>query len=400
MPLLQGSRVGPYEVLSPLGAGGMGEVYRARDPRLARQVAIKVLHGDRAGDPDRQRRFAQEAKAAGALNHPNVLVVLDVGEHEGAPYVVFELLEGETLRRRLGRGALPPARALDYAVRIARGLAAAHDKGIVHRDLKPENLFLTRDGQIKILDFGLAKLRPTLDADDGRGEARTDTATGPSAILGTVGYMSPEQVRRAPADHRSDIFSFGSILYEMLAGQSAFRGETEADTMAAILNADPPPLGERDIRVPPAGERLVRHCLEKRPEDRFQSTRDLVFDLESLAAAASGPAGEDRAVARSRRPLALLLAGALLGSALALAAVVLGRPREAKPVFKQITFRRGSIAEARFAPDGQTVVYGAVVEGHYNRLFSARLGSAEVRPWSCRRATSPGSLRRARWPSY
>jgi hypothetical protein len=382
MALPQGSRVGPYEILSPLGAGGMGEVYRARDPRLAREVAIKVLHGDRVGDPDRQQRFAQEAKAAGALNHPNVLVVFDTGEHEGAPFVVFELLEGETLRRRMGRGALQLPRALDDAIQIARGLAAAHDKGIVHRDLKPDNLFLTRDGQIKILDFGLAKLRPTLDPDDNvHGEARTATVTGPSAILGTVGYMSPEQVRRAPTDHRSDIFSFGSILYEMLAGERAFRGETEADTIAAILNAEPPSLWERDHSVPPACERLLRHCLEKRPADRFQSTRDLAFDLESLAATASGPAGKDRAVGtRSRRPLVLLLAGAVAGGALALAGVLLSRPQDAKPVFKQITFRRGSIAEARFAPDGQTVVYGAVVEGHYNRLFSARLGSAEVRP--------------------
>jgi hypothetical protein len=380
MSLAQGSRVGPYEILSPLGAGGMGEVYRARDPRLARQVAIKVLHGDGAGDPDRQRRFAQEAKAAGALNHPNVLVVFDTGEHEGAPFVVFELLEGETLRLRLGRGALTPARALDYAIQIARGLAAAHDKGIVHRDLKPENLFLTRDGRIKILDFGLAKLRPSLDADSVDVGARTATVTAASVMLGTVGYMSPEQVRRSPVDHRSDLFSLGSILYEMLAGQCAFRGATEADTMAAILNAEPPPLGKSDGRVQPACERLVRHCLEKRAEDRFQSTHDLVFDLESLAATASGPASQDAGVdTRSRRPLVPWLAGALLG-ALALAGVLLSRPRQAKPVFKQVTFRRGSIAEARFAPDGQTVVYGAVVEGRHNRLFSARLGSAEVRP--------------------
>jgi len=381
MPLVAGTRLGPYEILSPLGAGGMGEVYRARDPRLARQVAIKVLHGDEAGDRDRQRRFAQEAKAAGALNHPNVLVVFDTGEHEGAPFVVFELLEGETLRRRLGRGALQLARALDYAIQITRGLAAAHDNGIVHRDLKPENLFLTRDGGVKILDFGLAKLRPTLDADNAHGKAGTATVTGPSAILGTVGYMSPEQVRRAPADHRSDIFSFGCILYEMLAGDRAFRGETEADTMAAILNAGPSTLWERAGGILSSCERLVRHCLEKRPEDRFQSTRDLAFDLESLAASAGGPDVEDSSVGiRSGRRLVLPLAGILLGGAIALAGALLGRPREVKPIFKQITFRRGSIAEARFAPDGQTVVYGAVVEGHYNRLFSARLGSAEVRP--------------------
>jgi Tol biopolymer transport system component/tRNA A-37 threonylcarbamoyl transferase component Bud32 len=261
----------------------MGEVYRARDPRLGREVAIKVLRQDRTTDPDRQRRFAQEAKAAGALNHPNVLVVFDTGEHEGAPFVVFELLEGETLRRRLAGGALPPRKALDDAIQIASGLAAAHEKGIVHRDLKPENLFLTRDGRIKILDFGLAKLRPSLDAGAVGIETPTATVrTEAGTILGTLGYMSPEQVRRSPADHRSDIFSLGSILFEMLTGRRAFRGDTEADTMAAILNAEPPALAEPDGKVPPAFERVVRHCLEKRPEDRFQSARDVAFALEAV----------------------------------------------------------------------------------------------------------------------
>ena len=222
--LAPGVRLGPYEILAPLGAGGMGEVYRARDERLGREVAIKVLPEDSTADPDRLHRFEQEAKAAGALNHPNVLVVFDTGQHEGAPFVVFELLEGETLRTRLAGKALCPPKALDYAIQIARGLAAAHEKGIVHRDLKPENLFLTRDGRIKILDFGLAKLRPPLDPGVIGVETPTAAAlTEAGKVLGTVGYMSPEQARRSPVDHRSDIFSFGSVLYEMLAGQRAFR---------------------------------------------------------------------------------------------------------------------------------------------------------------------------------
>jgi Tol biopolymer transport system component len=380
MPVKPGARLGPYEVLAPLGAGGMGEVYHARDSRLARDVAIKVLPEDSTADPERLQRFAQEAKAAGALNHPNVLVVFDTGEHEGVPFVVLELLDGETLRARLAGKTVSPTKALDYAIQIARGLAAAHEKGIVHRDLKPENLFLTRDGRIKILDFGLAKLRPPLDP--GPVGVQTPTATvntEAGMVLGTVGYMSPEQVRRSPADHRSDIFSLGSILYEMLAGRRPFQCETEVETMAAILNVEPPPLAEANGNVPPALERIVRHCLEKRREDRFQSTRDLIFDLESLAAAPSGSVFERAGASRSRRPLLPLLAAATLGGALALAGALLNRPQVSEPVFKQVTFRRGVIAEARFAPDGQTVVYGAVVEGRHNRLFSGRLGSAEVR---------------------
>src|SRR5262245_6368791 len=287
MPLPPGSRLGPYEVVSPLGAGGMGEVYRARDPRLARDVAVKVLPEDSTAAHERLQRFEREAKAVGALNHPNLLAVFDVGQHEGAPFVVFELLEGQTLRGCLARKALPPRKALDYAIQIARGLAAAHEKGVVHRDLKPENLFLTRDGRVKILDFGLAKLLPPLDP--GHIDAGTPTVSvlsGAGKVLGTVGYMSPEQVRRTPVDHRSDIFSFGSVLYEMLAGERAFKGESEAETMAAIVSADPPRLAEADGRLFAPCERIVRHCLEKLPVDRFQSARGLVFDLESAAAAA------------------------------------------------------------------------------------------------------------------
>src|SRR5262245_31625109 len=380
MTLPAGSRVGPYEVLASLGAGGMGEVYRARDPRLDREVAIKVLPEDRTTDAERLRRFEQEAKATGALNHPNLLSVFDAGQHEGAPFIVFERLDSATLRVRLDGHPLPPRKALDYATQLARGLAAAHDKGIVHRDLKPENVFVTRDGRVKILDFGLAKLRPTLDPGVvGTGTATAD-ATDASAILGTAGYMSPEQVRRSAVDHRSDIFSFGSVLYEMLAGRRAFEGETHAETMTAVLKAEPPPLAAVDGSVPPALERIVNHCLEKRPDDRFQSARDLAFDLEALADPASGSGLAAAATSAARRAIVPMLGAGLLGAALAGGAALVAWPKAREPVFKQITFRRGSIAEARFAPDGQTVVYGAVVEGHHNRLFSARLGSAEVRP--------------------
>src|SRR5712692_10197099 len=229
MSLSVGSRLGPYEIVSPLGAGGMGEVYRARDPRLGREVAIKVLPASFSQDADRLRRFEQEAKAAGVLNHPNITAVYDIGSHEGAPYVVSELLEGETLRNRLGGGAFTPRRAIGHALQIAQGLAAAHEKGIVHRDLKPENVFVTSDGRVKILDFGLAKLTQLEAPLPGQTNLPTAAAgTEPGVVLGTLGYMSPEQVRGRPSDARSDIFAFGAILYEMLSGRRAFHGDTAA----------------------------------------------------------------------------------------------------------------------------------------------------------------------------
>ena len=290
----------------------MGEVHRARDERLGREVAVKVLVPGSASDPERLRRFEQEAKAAGALNHPNLLTVFDTGQHEGSPYVVFELLEGTTLRQVVGRAALPPRKAVDYAVQIAQGLAAAHDKGIVHRDLKPENLFVTRDGRVKILDFGLAKLRPAFDPRAPREEAATiSTATGAGVVLGTVGYMSPEQVRGDPADHRSDIFAFGSVFHEMLSGERPFRGETTAEVMTAILKQDSPELANRDI--PPGLERVLRRCLEKRPEERFQSARDIGFALE----AASGARSIERPRAWLGPIAAALAAGAVIGGLVA-----------------------------------------------------------------------------------
>jgi len=291
MPLPPGSRFGPYEILAPLGSGGMGEVYRARDVRLDRNVAVKILPTDVSTDMDRRRRFEGEARALAALSHPNVLVVYDVGDENGVLFLVSELLEGETLRERLSRGRLPWRRAAEIAALVASGLAAAHGRGIVHRDLKPENLFLSADGQVKILDFGLARERPK---EEGQPETSAPTLaarTRPGTVLGTVGYMSPEQVRGAAVDARSDIFSLGCVLYEMLAGTRPFRAGTAADTMAAILKENPPAIAESGATVPPELERIGAHCLEKDPDERFQSARDLAFDLGAVAAiSGSGPA--------------------------------------------------------------------------------------------------------------
>src|SRR5205809_1482213 len=280
--------ISQYKVLSLLGEGGMGEVYRARDAKLGRDVAIKVLPAAFSADAERLRRFEQEAQAAGALNHPNILVIFHIGTHEGAPYIVSELLEGETLRERMAGAALPQRKAIDYALQTAHGLAAAHAKGIVHRDLKPENLFVTNDGRVKILDFGLAKLIATSDGTQSQTEVPTRKVnTDPGTVMGTMGYMSPEQLRGKTADHRSDIFSFGAILYEMLSGKRAFRGDSMAETMSAILREDPPDLSETNKTVSPALERVVRHCLEKNPAERFHSARDLAFAIESLSGSAT-----------------------------------------------------------------------------------------------------------------
>jgi eukaryotic-like serine/threonine-protein kinase len=281
IPLTSGTKLGDYEVKSMLGAGGMGEVYRARDARLGRDVAIKVLPALLSADTDRLRRFEQEARAAAALNHPNILAVFQMGTYEGAPYLVSELLEGETLREQIKRGRLSIRKAIDYGMQIARGLAAAHEKGIVHRDLKPENLFATKDGRVKILDFGLAKLtQPEASSND---DAPTVTeGTEPGVVMGTVGYMAPEQVRGQTVDHRADIFAFGTILYEMLAGKRAFQKPTAPETMAAILNEDPPGISQDAASVPPALQRMVHRCLEKNPEQRFQSASDLAFALGAL----------------------------------------------------------------------------------------------------------------------
>jgi dipeptidyl aminopeptidase/acylaminoacyl peptidase len=379
MPLAAGTKVGPHEVVAPLGAGGMGEVYRARDTRLSRDVAIKVLPPSFATDPDRLRRFEQEARATGQLNHPNILAVYDTGHHDGAPYVVSELLEGETLRERTQGGPLPVRKAVEIGSQIARGLAAAHEKGIVHRDLKPENVFVTSDGRVKILDFGLAKLTQA-DSGDASQSPTAAPATDAGAVLGTVGYMSPEQVRARPVDHRSDIFSFGTVLYEMLSGQRAFRGGSAVETMNAILKEDPPELSATHRSLPPALERIIAHCLEKNPEERFQSARDIAFDLEQL----SGSATTLSAIARGsdRRLPGLRVVGVGLAAlALAAAAFVAGRrsSTHSLPDFRSITFQRGVVGTARFAADGQTVVYAAEWPGTRANLYTAQPGSPESR---------------------
>jgi Tol biopolymer transport system component len=379
MALASGTKLGPYEIQSLLGAGGMGEVYRAKDARLDRIVAIKVLPASFSADHDRMQRFAQEARAAAALNHPNILSIFDIGDEHGSPYVVSELLEGETLRERLRSGALPSRKAIDYGLQVARGLAAAHEKGIVHRDLKPENLFITSDGRVKILDFGLAKLtRP--EAVSGADAPTVHAVTEPGLIMGTAGYMSPEQVRGQVADPRSDIFAFGTILYEMIAGKRAFHGETSADTMSAILKEEMPELSETARNVPAGLERIVQHCLEKNPSQRFHSAGDLAFDLESLTeiSATSSKSGAQAAVAQargteSRRKVAGVASAIALAAAMIGLGWWLGRGGGAAPLaeYQQITFRTGSIGDARFTPDG-SIVYSASWDGGDYQLYLAR----------------------------
>jgi len=365
MTLPSGSRLGPYEIVAPIGAGGMGEVYRARDARLHREVAVKVLPDSFSDDPDRLRRFEQEARAASALNHPGILTIHDFGEHDGAPYVVSELLEGQTLRERMTGAELPLRKAVDYATQIARGLAAAHEKGIVHRDLKPENVFVTKDGRVKILDFGLAKLsRPELAVP----ATETPTAgTEPGTILGTVGYMSPEQVRGLPADHRSDIFSFGAIVSEMLTGRRAFHGSSPVETMSAILREEPVGLSETSVTTPAALVRLVHHCLEKEPSERFQSIGDVAFNLESLSTASSSPSVPLMAGARPGKPVRaatrMLPAIAAVLAALALGYVAgtlrKGPPRQPAVLVHRLTDSAGLEESPAISPDGKSVAFAA-----------------------------------------
>ena len=366
MAVSPGSRLGPYEILAPLGAGGMGEVYRARDTRLGREVAIKVLPESVFADADALARFEREAKAVAALSHPNILALHDFGREGTVAYAVMELLEGETLREALASGALPLRRAAGYAVQLASGLAAAHEKGIVHRDLKPENVFVTRDERIKILDFGLAKAGAAVA--DARSETQSPTVSGytePGKVMGTVGYMSPEQVRGLVVDHRSDIFSFGSVLYEMVTGRRPFARETATETMTAILKDEPL---EQDVPSPIGP--VIRHCLEKKPERRFQSARDLVFALETAiapsGAAAAIPAGPSpRGALWKSLGVAVLVVGAA-------AAGYLAASRRASPVrdwsdatLTRLTTDPGYEGEPTFSPDGQTIAYVADRDGHF-----------------------------------
>jgi dipeptidyl aminopeptidase/acylaminoacyl peptidase len=349
----------------------MGEVYRALDPRLKREVAIKVLPLSYSRDADRLRRFELEARAVAAINHPNIVSVFDLGTHAGAPYIVSELLEGGTLRERLQAGALHPRKAVDYATQVARGLTAAHEKSIAHRDLKPENIFVTKDGRVKILDFGLAKLTRPEESSAAQASLSTlPSVTDPGVVLGTVGYMAPEQVRGARADHRADIFAFGAILYEMLSGERAFKRDSPAETMTAILKEDPPELSARSIS--PGLQRVVNHCLEKDPGQRFQSARDLAFNLEALSEISGTTAAQKAIIPASEKLWGRALAAGVAAAILLAVAFVVGR-KTVKPLLpfcQPLTFRRGFVTAARFAPDGHTIVYGAAWEGLPHEVFS------------------------------
>ena len=370
----------------------MGEVYRAYDPTMHREVAIKVLPPTLSADRERLVRFEQEAQAAGALNHPNILIIHYIDTHDGAPYIVSELLEGGTLRERMGGAAMSPRKAIDFALQIAHGLAAAHEKGIVHRDLKPENVFITKDGRVKILDFGLAKLAATGDGAQPQTEIPTRRVdTDPGVVMGTIGYMSPEQVRGKPADHRSDIFSFGAILYEMLSGRRAFRGESTADTISAILREDPPDLSTTNRGVNPALERIVNHCLEKNPEERFNSARDLAFALEALSG--GGDSASTRAVdvaettsqVATRRTswsyLGWIAAAVLLALTLVFGALYFRRatPRAETIRFQLLAPEKTTFAESlALSPDGRKLAY--VARGSSGRtLWMRSLDSIDAR---------------------
>ncbi|HWZ32298.1 MAG TPA: protein kinase [Bryobacteraceae bacterium] len=370
MSLAPGTKLGPYEIVGQLGAGGMGEVYRARDTRLGRDVALKLLP-----DPANRERFEQEAKAVAALNHPNIMAVFDVGDN----YFVSELVEGDSLRHL---DPMPLRKAIEIAAQIADGLAAAHAAGIVHRDLKPDNIMLTRDGRAKILDFGLARVVvPTSDDPDA---TQAISKTDPGAVMGTVGYMSPEQVRGRPADHRSDIFSFGLVLYEMLGGKRAFTGDSAVETMNAILTQDPPDL---PATVPTGVVQIVNHCIEKNPGDRFQSARDLAFGLRALTTPTQS-SGQIQALTTAPGPMqkarpwpliaiAMMVVAAAAGVWIARSSVPVGQPR-----FTRLTYQRGYVSSARFAPDGKTLVYSAAWDGDPFEIFSSRVESIDSRPLS------------------
>ncbi len=395
MTLTAGTKLGPYEILAPLGAGGMGEVYRAKDTRLARDVAVKVLPEEFFEGEEKRQRFEREAKLLASLNHPNIAAIHSFEEipvSSGAPsrhILVMELLEGETLRAALAAGKLSQRKAIEFALQISHGLAAAHEKGIVHRDLKPENLFVTRDGRLKILDFGLAKLT---HPEEGRQATNLPTAsagTEPGVVMGTLGYMSPEQVKGKPADARSDIFSFGAILYEMLSGKRAFHGDSAAETMSAILREDPPELSVTNQSISPGLDRIVRHCIEKNPEQRFHSAHDVAFALEALSgvSASSVPPAQAFSARPKRGLLPVAIVALLAGTGVA--AYFVGRraenaSRQGGASFSQLTYRQQAIFNARFAADGRTIIYSAALQGNTPEIFTVRPEFPEPRPLGLR----------------
>jgi len=377
-----GEMLGSYQVLEKLGEGGMGEVYRARDAKLNRDVAIKILPDALAADSAALARFEREAQAVAALSHPNILAIHDFGRQGETAYAVMELLEGETLRARLEHGALPARKAAEFATQIAEGLAAAHEKGIVHRDLKPENIFLTEDGRAKILDFGVAK-RAGAAGESGANVETILAHTGPGTVLGTVGYMSPEQVRGELVDQRSDIFAFGVVLYEMLTGRRAFGRESAADTMSAILKEDPPDLATTASGASPslALQRIVQHCLEKKPGERFQSARDVAFALGAFSGTERSSGASAVAAAQPRRRwLRPTILVAVVAAALALGVAfgrwISGEGPVAPPTFTLRSFERHAIFNARFGPDGRTIFFDAALTGNQPQIFKLNPDSA------------------------
>jgi hypothetical protein len=385
MSLASGTRLGPYEILAPIGAGGMGEVYRARDPKLGREIAIKVLSGATASDPDRRQRFELEARAASALNHPNILTVYDIGEADGSLYIAMELVEGKTLRELVASGEpLPTKKLLDLSVQIAEGLAKAHAAGIVHRDLKPENLMVSKDGYVKILDFGLAKLTETVSQDASVLPTAIAAPTQPGTVMGTAGYMSPEQASGQTVDYRSDQFTLGAILYEMATGKRAFQRKTGAETLVAIIKEEPEPLSQLAPKAPAPVRWIVERLLAKDPEERYASTRDLARDVKSVrdhlteTSFSGGLEAVEHARPARRRWLVPAAIALLLGAGLALfAAKGLQLFAPPLPVFQRLTFRRGSILSSRFAPDGKSVIYSATWDGGPLEIFSLRPESPE-----------------------
>ncbi|MGA7460738.1 MAG: protein kinase, partial [Candidatus Korobacteraceae bacterium] len=373
--LAAGTKLGPYEILAPLGAGGMGEVYRARDTRLNRDVAIKVLPEALANDADRLGRFEQEARTIAALNHPNILGIHDIGTHRGAPFLVSEFLDGQTLREKLESGPLPVRRAIEYGLGIAQGLAAAHEKGIVHRDLKPENVFVTRDGRVKVLDFGLAKL-VTPEKSHETVVTLMSPATLPGMVMGTVGYMSPEQVRGEPSDARSDIFSFGAVLYEMLTGKRAFKRATSAETMTAILREEPPELSDTGWQGPLALQRIVARCLEKSVERRFQSASDLAFAIESLSGISTTKSVPQPKSSRAWLPW-VVAAALVMGTAV----WEMSRPAAPPPnPLEKARFTRVTdfeSVEAAISPDGRFVAFVSDHDGPFD-VWLTQVGTGRM----------------------
>ena len=391
--LSRGTRLGFFEIVAALGAGGMGEVYRAKDTRLGREVAIKVLPVEVSADPERVKRFEKEARSASALNHPNIVTIHDTGTSDGVAWIAMELVEGQTLRQLLSAGAMPVKRLLAIATQIAEGLAKAHEVGIVHRDLKPENVMVTRAGLVKILDFGLAKLTGPVSGSGEHSQPPTRSGTSPGLILGTVGYMSPEQAAGKPVDYRADQFSFGSILYEMATGRRAFQKKTAVDTLSAILNEEPEAMSEVNPQAPAPLRWIVERCLAKEPEDRYVSTRDLARELSSVQSHLSEAGSRTPVPGRSRgvRGLRGLAAVALILALVAAGAIgrqlwLSRRSTPSVPSFHQLTFRRGNLLTARFSPDGRTVVYGAAYDGAPSEIFTVRTDSPVSTPIGLRRA--------------